>query len=214
MRLADLAALIADPARARMLTALSGGTALTATELAIEAGIAPSTASSHLAKLTAANLLAIEQQGRHRYFRLFDEEIASMLETLMGVAKRDPTRRGPKDPAMRVARVCYDHLAGERGVWLFDSLLRRDAIRGIDVTSAGRALFARLEIDVASLERSRRPLVRTCLDWSERRHHLAGSLGAAILQRMLALAWARRELSSRALIFSASGERAFREQFS
>jgi hypothetical protein len=131
----------------------------------------------------------------------------------MGVAKRDPTRRGPKDPAMRVARVCYDHLAGERGVWLFDSLLRRDAIRGIDVTSAGRAFFARLEIDVASLERSRRPLVRTCLDWSERRHHLAGSLGAAILQRVLALAWARRELSSRALIFSAAGERAFREQF-
>ena len=122
--LAGLAALIADPARVRMLTAVMSGKALTATELALEAGVAASTASTHLAKLTAGQILAIEKQGRHRYFRLFDAEVAEMLEELMEIAsRRGPRRRtGPADPALRVARVCYDHLAGERGVWLLDQL--------------------------------------------------------------------------------------------
>lgn len=212
MKLAELASLIAEPARARMLTALTGGIALTATELAIEAGVTPSTASSHLAKLTAANLLATERQGRHRYFRLFDEEIAAMLETLMGVATRESPRRGPKDPALRVARVCYDHLAGERGVWLFNRLRGR-WVDDLRVTDDGRAFLKRFGIDVDALAAQRRPLCRPCLDWSERRHHLAGSLGAAILDRVFALRWARRELDSRAVVFSAAGERAFRAQF-
>jgi DNA-binding transcriptional ArsR family regulator len=210
--LARLASLIADPTRARILTALMGGTASTATELATEAGIAPSTASSHLAKLTAARLLAIEKQGRHRYFRLYDEDIAEMLEGLMGIASRpEPRHRtGPSDPALRAARVCYDHLAGERGVWLFAQLRRRNVL---EPSAHARTFFAPLGIDVDALSNARRPLTRTCLDWSERRPHLAGSLGAAILARVFTLRWARRELDGRAVIFSPSGERAFRAHF-
>jgi len=211
--LAALAALIGDPARARMLTALMGGVALTATELAIEAGIAPSTASMHLARLTEGRVLAIEKQGRHRYFRLFDAEIAAVLEELMGIAARNGRRRrtGPADPALRIARVCYDHLAGQRGVWLLEQLRDRKVLGGRDglcVSRAGEAFFARAGIDVDALTRARRPLCRPCLDWSERRPHLGGALGAAILARIFALRWARREPGGRAVIFSPSGERA------
>lgn len=210
--LARFASLLADPARARILTALMSGTALTATKLANEARIAPSTASSHLAKLTAARLLAIEKQGRHRYFRLFDEDIAGMLESLMGIATRPEPRmrRGPSDPAMRAARVCYDHLAGERGVWLFAQLRRRNVL---EPSSHARTFFAAIGIDIDALTGARRPFMRTCLDWSERRPHAAGALGAAILDRVLTLRWARRELDSRAVTFSPSGERAFRAHF-
>jgi DNA-binding transcriptional ArsR family regulator len=206
MDLAGFAALIADPARARMLRALMGGTALTATELAIEAGIAPSTASTHLAKLTDGEILAIEKQGRHRYFRLFDHEVASMLEELTEVAsRRGPRRRiGPADPALRSARVCYDHLAGERGVQLYERLRDRKLLES-------RSFFAAFGIDLEALAQSRRALTRTCLDWSERRHHLGGALGAAILARIFALRWARREPDGRAVIFSANGARAFQE---
>jgi DNA-binding transcriptional ArsR family regulator len=214
--LAGLAALIGDPARARMLTAVMSGKALTATELALEAGVAASTASTHLAKLTAGQILAIEKQGRHRYFRLFDAEIASMLEELMGIAsRRGPKRRtGPADPALRVARVCYDHLAGERGVWLMDQFHERGLLDGFDLSSDAQAFFTRFGIDVASLAKLRRPLCRPCLDWSERRHHLGGALGAAILDRIFTLRWARRELNSRAVVFSTSGERSMRRLFS
>jgi len=207
MDIARVAALVADPARARMLTALMSGTALTATELALEARVVPSTASSHLAKLTDARILAIEKQGRHRYFRLLDDEIAEMLESLMGIAARDTPkiRVGPTDPALREARVCYDHLAGERGVWLLDQI--RDRLD--DAT-----FFAQLDIDLPTLRHARRPTARFCLDWSERRHHLGGALGAAILARLFAMRWARREEEGRAVIFSERGDRAFRDFFS
>jgi DNA-binding transcriptional ArsR family regulator len=213
--LAGLAALIGDPARARMLTAVMSGKALTATELALEAGVAASTASTHLAKLTAGQILAIEKQGRHRYFRLFDAEVAEMLEGLMEIAsRRGPRRRtGPADPALRVARVCYDHLAGERGVWLLDQLRDRSLIDDFALAPNATPFFTRLGIDIALLEKSRRPLCRPCLDWSERRHHLGGALGAAILDRIFALRWARRELDSRAVVFSANGERSLRRLF-
>ncbi|HXH38765.1 MAG TPA: winged helix-turn-helix domain-containing protein [Thermoanaerobaculia bacterium] len=216
--LAGVAALIGDPARARMLTAVMSGTALTATELALEAGVAASTASAHLAKLAEANILAIEKQGRHRYFRIFDAEIAAMLEGLMEIAaRRGPRRRtGPADPALRLARVCYDHLAGERGVWMLEQLRERKLLGGRDgcnVSSDGETFFARFGIDVEMLASSRRTLCRPCLDWSERRHHLGGALGAAILSRIFALRWARRELDSRAVVFSGSGERSMRQLF-
>lgn len=207
--LAALGTLIGEPARARMLTALMSGTALTATELALAAEISPATASSHLAKLTAANLLTIERQGRYRYYRLADHEVAEVLEHLGEISHRR-VRTGPANPAMRAARVCYDHLAGEKGVWLFDALKQRALIAGrdaLEVTQTGAAFFARFGIDLATLSASRRPLCRTCLDWSERRHHLAGGLGAAMLERIFALKWARRELDSRVVVFSASGER-------
>ena len=182
--IALLAQLFGDPARARMLACLMGGMALTATELATEAGIAPSTASAHLGKLTRANVLSLETQGRHRYFRLADTEIAEALETLMGAAAaRGPSRRiGPADPDLRAARVCYDHLAGSRGVWLFDQLAARGIIglaESDGIGGKGERFFARLGIDVAALSRGRRPLSRLCLDWSERRPHLGGALGAA-----------------------------------
>jgi len=204
---ASLAALLADPARARMLMALMSGIALTATELANEAGVAPSTASSHLAKLTDARLLTIEKQGRHRYFRLFDDEIASMIEGLHGIATREPKRRVVADPALRHARVCYDHLAGARGVWLFDRLRARSIVTDtLTLSTHGRAFVQTLGIDVDALSHTRRPLARACLDWTERRHHLAGTLGAALLQRVLALRWAHRELDSRAITFTSRGE--------
>jgi DNA-binding transcriptional ArsR family regulator len=212
--LAALGALIGDPARARMLTALMSGRALTATELSIEADVRASTASAHLAKLAGARIVALEKQGRHRYFRIFDMEIAAMLEELMGIAaRRAPRRTGPADPALRMARVCYDHLAGERGVWLLEKLREQEILAGRDgtsVTRRGEEFFGRFGIDIAALARSRRPLCRLCLDWSERRHHLGGALGAAILDRIFALRWARRELDSRAVVFSSRGEEALR----
>jgi DNA-binding transcriptional ArsR family regulator len=212
--LAAAAALVAEPARARMLSALMGGMALTATELALEAGVAPSTASGHLARLTQARVLTLERQGRHRYYRLLDGDVAEAIEGLMGfAARRSPRRRpGPADPRLRTARVCYDHLAGELGVWLLDALRARRLLPGADHELAPCAgdFFARLGIDVAALRRGRRPLCRLCLDWSERRHHLGGALGAAILGSILAQRWARRDPFGRALLFSAQGERALR----
>ena len=212
--LAAVAALIGDPARARMLTALMSGKALTATELSLEADVTASTASAHLSKLTTARIVSIEKQGRHRYFRLFNADIASALEELSCIATQP--RTGPSDPAIRVARVCYDHLAGERGVWMLDQLRSRkilDGRDGISISRDGESFFARLSIDLDSLAQSRRPLTRICLDWSERRHHLGGALGAAILDRVLTLRWAKREIDSRALTFARSGEKAFIEWF-
>lgn len=208
--MAAIAALIGDPARARMLESLMSGVALTATELALEANIAPSTASSHLAKFVERQILRVHQQGRHRYYRLDGDEIAEMLESLMGIAaSRAPRRRtGPADPALRIARVCYDHLAGERGVWLLEQLRERGAIESTAITASGKSFLDRFGIDVESLMKARRPLCRLCLDWSERREHLGGALAAAMLERLFALGWARRERDSRAVVFSAGGERA------
>jgi DNA-binding transcriptional ArsR family regulator len=219
--IARVAGLIGDAARAEMLTALMTDRALTATELAAHAGVTKQTASAHLAKLLDAGLLAVERQGRHRYFRLADRDVAQLLEQLMGVAFRSGAVRlksSPREPALRKARVCYDHLAGELGVQLFESLVARqrllrrsgDALR---LSPAGRRLCDEFGIDVATLAAQRRPLARPCLDWSARRHHLAGSLGAALLARCVELGWLRRARDSRVVTFSAAGERAFRERF-
>lgn len=146
-------------------------------------------------------MLAIEKQGRHRYFRLFDPCVAELLEDLGSIASARTVRTGPSDPALRRARVCYDHLAGEEGVWLYDAL--RDRLHDAP-------FFEQIGIDLESLNHSRRPLIRLCLDWSERRHHLGGALGAAMLSRILTLRWARRDPDSRAITFSAEGEKALR----
>ena len=212
-----IAALVGDPARAEVLTALMSGMALTATELADAAGVTRQTISSHLAKLQGAGLLAVEAQGRHRYFRIADAGVAHLLETLMGVAFDTGAvrvRASPREPALRKARVCYDHLAGELGVLVYAGLARRGAFAldadGIALTETGRALFAPLGIDACLPAATRRPLCRTCLDWSERRSHLAGALGAALLARVQQLGWARRLPGSRVLAFSADGEAALR----
>jgi DNA-binding transcriptional ArsR family regulator len=218
--IARVAALLGDTARAEMLTALMSDRALTATELAAIAGVTKQTASAHLSKLLDAGLVAVASQGRHRYFRLADRDVAQLLEQLMGVAFRSGAvrlRSSPREPALRHARVCYDHLAGELGVQLFEALERQRLLRrradSLELTPAGERLCAEFGIDVAALAAQRRPLVRPCLDWSARRHHLAGSVGAALLERCMRLGWLRRRKDSRVLAFSAAGERAFRERF-
>ncbi len=181
--IASVAALIGDPARANILTALMGGRALTASELAEVAGVTLPTASGHLAKLADAALVAVEKQGRHRYHRLHSGDVAEVLEKLMGLAQRTGAvrvRTGPRDEAMREARLCYDHLAGEQGVALLSRLFETDLLSPGEtpsLTDKGRNAFSGIGIDLDALERKRRPLCLHCLDWSERRHHLAGGLG-------------------------------------
>ena len=217
--IAPIAALAGDPARANMLAALIGGKALTAGELAREAGVTAQTASSHLAKLAEGGLIAGVRQGRHRYFRLAGSDIAEMLEKMMGVAERaghTRTRTGPKAPELRKARVCYDHLAGEMGVALFDNLIGARYIAGGDeprLTKRGEEFAHDFGIDLDALAKERRPLCKSCLDWSMRRHHLAGALGAAMLDRFYELKWTCRDRTSRAVHFSPQGERNFQRMF-
>ena len=214
--IAPIAALAGDPARANMLAALLSGKALTASELANEAGVTAQTASSHLAKLEAGGLINAVKQGRHRYFRLAGADVADMLETMMGVAARAGHLRtcpGPSDPAVRKARVCYDHLAGEMGVAMFDGLARAGqiAVRGGEVrlTRKGENFAREFGIDLTELASERRPLCKSCLDWSMRRSHLAGGFGAALLDRIYDLKWAARDRKSRAVIFTKGGEAKF-----
>jgi DNA-binding transcriptional ArsR family regulator len=217
--IAGVAALIGDRARAQMLVTLMGGQALTATELAGAANVTKPTASAHLRKLLGARLIGVAAQGRHRYYRLADHDVADLLERLIGLADgRAPTRPlGPRDPLLRKARVCYDHIAGELGVLAHDSLTRRKLMRvgddGTELSDGGVDFFGALGIDVAALGARHRPLCRACLDWSERRYHLGGSVGAALLRHCIDRGWARRARSSRSLLFSAPGERAFRRHF-
>jgi DNA-binding transcriptional ArsR family regulator len=216
--IAPIAALMGDPARANMLMALMDGRALTVSELAGAAGVGLPTASGHLAKLDQAGLLSAEKQGRHRYFRLSGPDVAEVVEALMGLAQRTGAvrvRTGPRDVALREARVCYDHLAGERAVSLMRGLTEQALIEGEDqprLTGHGRGFFEGIGIDVAGLERGRRPLCRACLDWSERRSHLGGALGAAILGHVLEAGWARRA-DGRVVAFSPKGAAAYDKAF-
>ncbi|MES0882835.1 ArsR/SmtB family transcription factor [Roseibium sp. SCP14] len=220
--IARIGALIGDPARANILVALMSGKALTATELAAEAGITGQTASSHLKKLMEGGLLTQAKQGRHRYFALSGPEVGATLEAIMGLAARKGhlrTRTGPKDPAMRAARVCYDHLAGDMAVRIFDSLQARGFLQvssdkgGIGLTTAGESFVTDFDVDLDRLTAGRRPLCRACLDWSERRNHLAGSLGAALLDRFQEEGWLRREKNSRIVNISAQGSNELKKLF-
>ena len=218
-----VASLVGDPARANMLTALMDGRALTASELAQEAGVTPQTARSHLAKLEAGGLIEPEKQGRHRYYRLTDPDVAGVLEGLAGLAARAGhmrVRTGPKDPALRRARICYDHLAGDLGVQMLESMKAQKLVRQkkqeIELTSEGeRFLEKNLQISQDMLAHPRRPICKACLDWSERRHHLAGTLGAALMTRFTELKWASRDSTpgSRVVNFSRTGEKRFAALF-
>src|SRR5688572_21070381 len=197
-----------------------GGRALTATELADAACITKQTGSTHLRKLLDARFVAMEAHGRHRYFRIADEEVAQLLEDLMSFSVRADTgvrTAGPKDPALRKARVCYDHLAGELGVLLYSSLLQRQVFdfngATVALSAAGERLIAQFGVDARALRSQKRAMCRVCMDWSERRHHLAGAVGAALLARVIELGWAVRGRSSRAVYFRPHGERAFRDCF-
>jgi DNA-binding transcriptional ArsR family regulator len=214
------AALLGDPARANMLTALIGGQALTAGELACEAGVTAQTASSHLARLREGGLVSVRQAGRHRYFSLAGPDVAAVLEGLMNLAARAGHRRtrpGPRDPALRRARRCYDHLAGELGVAMFEALVADGRLELIDdqpfLTEAGEGFLRGFGIDPEALRASKRPLCRGCLDWSARRSHLAGTVGAALLSRMIELGWARIDGGSRVVAFSANGLAGFEAAF-
>jgi DNA-binding transcriptional ArsR family regulator len=216
--IASLAALIGDPARANMLSALLSGLALTAGELAREADITAQTSSTHLAKLSEAGLIVIEVQGRHRYARLAGPEVATALEGLMGLASRMGrlrTRPGPRDASMRLARVCYDHLAGEMGVRMHDAFVAKGLIvltpEGLGLSALGRVRFIAEGIDLDAQQGTSRAFCRACLDWSERRHHLAGLVGAQLLQLIFRRGWAKRDGDGRAVCFTPRGQAAFEE---
>jgi DNA-binding transcriptional ArsR family regulator len=204
---------VGDPARANMLTSLMGGEALTAGELAHVADIAAATASGHLARLLDGGLVVVTKQGRHRYYRLASPEVAAAIEMLMELSLQTGHRRfrpGPRDPELRKARVCYDHLAGERGVELFARLTRLELIAlddgSVAVTARGERQLGEFGVDICALKSAKRPICRTCLDWSERRSHLAGALGARLLDRFFELNWARRINGTRIVRFSPRGE--------
>ena len=218
--ISGIAALIGDRARSEMLTALLGGQALTATELAGVADITKQTASAHLARLTEAQLVAVERQGRHAYFRLAADDVAELLESLFGVAYRTGALRlknSPRDPDLRHARVCYDHLAGDLAVLAFDALKKRRCIAhdesGLTLSRAGLEFFRSFGMDVTPAAGSRRAMCRVCLDWSERRHHLAGQMGVRLLQHCYDAGWAKRRRGTRIVDFTPRGERQFRELF-
>ena len=196
---ASIGALLGVPARANILASLIDGRALTATELAISAGVSPQTTSSHLAKLVDAGLILAEKHGRHRFYKLADANIADILEPLGELVKHRPVpeRRKSRTPEdLRPARICYDHLAGAVGVQVTDGLMKKGYLdplgRDFRVTDGGSAFFAELGIDLAALARTRRVFARQCLDWSERRPHLGGVLGAAVCERFMNEGWIKR----------------------
>jgi DNA-binding transcriptional ArsR family regulator len=211
--IAPIAALIGNPACSHMLMSMMAGPALTVTELAEEVGLALPTVSGHLTRLERAGLVTVERQGRHRYFRLASPDVAIAIEGIMPLAARAGhlrARPGPREPELRYARSCYDHLAGNLAVKIFDNLIAVRILekRGeaLELSPQGKRFFSKREIDIDALARSQRPLCRTCLDWSERRSHLAGSLGAAIFDAILSHKWAARDRRSRIVRFAKGGE--------
>ncbi|WP_244815525.1 helix-turn-helix transcriptional regulator [Caballeronia sp. Lep1P3] len=225
--LSRIGALIADPGRAAMLWSLMDGTARPAGELTMIAGLSPSAASGHLARLTEGGLLALEVSGRHRYYRIASADIAAAIEALAHLARASAPQRAPERPAsavpleMRYARTCYDHLAGELAVRLFDGMLARNwlaaaneqrEIRGpsaLDATPEGAQAFAQLGIDLAEQKARRRRFACTCIDWSERRPHLGGALGAAFLDACEQHGWIEHTAKRRVLRVTPAGRQHF-----
>jgi len=221
LQLAEVAALVGDPARAHILLALMDGRALTATELAFLARVTPQTASGHLAKLVAGRVLVVSKQGRHRYFRLASPLVVRMLESMgaMAAIEGPPRHRPPSrvDDAMRRARICYDHLAGQLGVGLADALIARGHVvvgdDVVEVTPSGTAFLTRFGLDLDAQAEKRRIFCRTCLDWSERRPHLAGAVGAALARRCFDLGWLARIRDTRAVSITQKGRAGLSETF-
>lgn len=215
-----IAAMIGDPARASMLCVLMDGRAHTAGELAEVAGVTPATASGHLTQMTEAGLIWPRAQGRHRYFAIADDDVAQTLETLTVLAEAKGhlrSRPGPRDEALRHARVCYDHLAGHVAVEIYRSMSARGFLsvdrEDITLTEQGNRFIQAFGIDPAGLRSNRRPLVRACLDWSERRSHLAGGLGAALLMRFEDKGWLTRDPNTRHAHFTPTGEAGVQSTF-
>jgi DNA-binding transcriptional ArsR family regulator len=218
--IAPLGALIGVPARANMLSAMFDGRALTATELAFAARVTPQTASSHLSKLIDAGLLVAERHGRFRYYRLAGPHVAEALEPLTHISPHRPVPvRGRSDSIrqLREARFCYDHLAGHLGVLITAAMVKNGFLtpsgRDYDLSEAGRSFCADFGLDIESISAQRRVLARQCLDWSERRPHLAGSLGAALANTLLDRGWIAREESGRRVAVTEAGRSGFRHAF-
>lgn len=225
LQLAKVASAIADPARARMLCALLDGRARTATELSISAEVSSSTTSAHLAKLTELGFLSVVRQGKHRYFQLANTQVATALEALLQLSATPAASFSPNTPThLRYARSCYDHLAGTLAVALHDQLLQQGWLissdnnpladnRHYQLTSAGEQLLSALQVQLAPKPRSRRQYACACLDWSERKAHLGGHLGAALLDMMLTQQWLLREPDERVLHLTAKGQKALQQHF-
>src|SRR5436853_5228569 len=218
--IAEIAALVGDPARATMVSALLDGRALTASELAIAARITPQTASTHLGKLTEAGLLSVVRNGRHRYFRLASPTVADMIDGIVAVALQERPRYRPlsrEARALTAARICYDHLAGRLSVDLTDSFVAREYVvlddEAAEITRAGSRFFTKFGIEVPTLRSTRRHFCRLCLDCTERRPHIAGVVGAAITKRYFDLGWMERLERSHAVIGTPSGRRGFQKTF-
>lgn len=216
-----IASLVSEPSRAAMLTALLDGRFHPASELANMAGIKPQTASFHLAKMVEANVIVFEKHGRHRYYGIRDSTVAQTMESLLALAppvEIKSLRQATEDQAIRWARTCYDHLAGNVGVQLTDSLKQRGIIQetneGFAVTESGEAFFESLQINIAQVKKKRRSFSHKCLDWSERRHHLGGALGNALLDRLVELQWVQRVPKTRAVSITSEGKQGLKETFS
>jgi DNA-binding transcriptional ArsR family regulator len=223
--LAGVAALIGDPARASMLVTLMDGRALTAGELGEAAGVAASTASGHLGQMLEAGLLALHVQGRHRYYRLAGRSVAAMLESMMALSgelaeaanRSRPVRTGPRDKALRHARICYDHLAGEVAVGIADAMIARGQLdlgsEGAAITDSGAAFLTGLGVDLVEPKAGGASFCRPCIDWSERRPHLAGVVGRGLYRTMLDRNWARRAGDGRAVTITPLGTLELRKNF-
>src|SRR5438094_8253739 len=216
--IAEIAALVGDPARATMVSALLDGRALTASELALAARITPQTASTHLAKLTEAGLLSVVRNGRHRYFRLASPIVGDMIDGIVAVALAKRPRYRPLSDqarALSAARICYDHLAGRLSVDLTDSFVAREYVvldvEAAEITRAGIRFFTEFGIELPKLRSTRRHFCRLCLDWTERRPHIAGAVGAAITKRYFDLGWMERLKRSHAVIITPLGRRGFQD---
>jgi DNA-binding transcriptional ArsR family regulator len=220
---ADLAAvgrLLGDNHRARFVLALLGGQELPAGELASRAGASSSLASSHLAKLLESGLVSVQKRGRQRYYRLADSDIAQAIETLLAIAPRHSATgltAVTRGRALKRARTCYDHLAGQLGVALADAFEQQQLIAASDsgwtLTSRGEHRLGTLGVDTSALHRGRRPLLRPCLDWTERRPHMGGKVGQALATRLFDLDWVRRTSASRAILVTTHGERQLLTEF-
>jgi DNA-binding transcriptional ArsR family regulator len=218
--ISEVAALVGNPARANVLMALLDGRALTAGELAYMAGVSPQTTSGHLARMTEARLLTLTKQGRHSYYRLASPLVCRMLEGIMAVAADGPARYRPLwrgGDELRLARTCYDHLAGRLGVALADALAGREHVLltedGGMVTPAGEDCLRGFGVDMDRIAHGRRTFCRPCLDWSERRPHLAGAVGTALAARCFELGWVERIRDTRALRIPLAGAHGFAEAF-
>ena len=214
---ASAAKLIGDPTRAQMLIDLLAGRAMTASELAYSVNVSPQTASSHLSQMLEGKLLALEKQGRHRYYRLASAEVGTALEALMALSPRqEKSNAQPLEP-IHLARSCYDHVAGRVGVILADAFQEKDWLqvneKDYAVTPKGEKAFEAFGLDLPSLRKQRRHFARQCLDWTERRHHVAGALGAALMTNLLERKWLKKDKSARVLHVTRAGFEGFEKTF-